>query len=233
MADQESTAAIYVPQAREHWVGADDPQLLLLRRWQTERLARTYADLRASRRYGPACDFFLSDIYSSTVFGEHLDDIKRVYGLMPKLLPARVVQTVSTAFELYELSEELDQALRQALVDELGMTDGLTAEMYAQGYRVCDNYEQRARQIDLIVETGQGVEYLTQLSRVAWTLRLTRKPAQLAGWGDIHDFLSRGYQAFKHMKGADFFLETIHEREMRILDRIFARHPDPFELPEI
>ncbi len=40
-----------------------DPKLALLRAWQSQRLARTYADLLADPRYRPACEFFLENIY--------------------------------------------------------------------------------------------------------------------------------------------------------------------------
>ncbi len=41
-----------------------DPHLALLRQWQSDRLARTYADLSADPQFSPACHFFLSHIYA-------------------------------------------------------------------------------------------------------------------------------------------------------------------------
>ena len=51
-----------------------------------------------------------------------------------------------------------------------------------------------------------------------------------AGWHELQGFLERGYAAFKHMKGAEEFLNTIETRETGILDRIYAGDPDPFDL---
>jgi hypothetical protein len=45
-----------------------DPQLALLRAWQSQRLRRTYADLLDDPRYRPACLFFLNDIYAARDF---------------------------------------------------------------------------------------------------------------------------------------------------------------------
>lgn len=230
MTDRNDPQHMLTPQPREHWVSPDHPQLILLRNWQVERLARTYADLRATRRYGLACDFFLSDIYSPTHFSEYRHDLDRIYRLMPQALPDYIVNTTAMTLELYHLTDELDQALLRALVAELGMTDSLTAELYAQAYRVCDNYDERAHQIDLIVRVAAGVGRLATLARVPLILRLTRVPAKLAGWSDIHSFLARGLVAYKQMEEADFFFHTIYEREMRILDRIFAHDPDPFSI---
>ncbi len=69
----------------------------------------------------------------------------------------------------------------------------------------------------------------THIPLIGATLHLARHPARRAGWGELHDFLEHGYSAFKHMGRADKFLRTVQDREMGILDRIFASHPDPFQ----
>jgi hypothetical protein len=51
--------------------------------------------------------------------------------------------------ELNRLTNALDNRLVQVLVDELGVTEELTPQLYAEGYLICDNYAERARQIDL------------------------------------------------------------------------------------
>ena len=48
--------------------------------------------------------------------------------------------------------------------------------------------------------------------------------------GELHDFLDRGFYAFRHMHGAAEFLAIIRERETQILARLFARHRAPFDL---
>jgi hypothetical protein len=53
-------------------------------------------------------------------------------------------------------------------------------------------------------------------------------PAQRTGWGDVHNFLARGFRAFKQMSGAKKFLDTVERREMHILDQIFMGNKDPF-----
>ncbi len=42
-------------------------ELDILQRWQSARLARTYADLLASPRYRPAAAFFLDELYGSRI----------------------------------------------------------------------------------------------------------------------------------------------------------------------
>lgn len=212
-----------------------DAALAGLRAWQSARLARTYADFLASPRYGLACRFFLSDIYAPRDFSQRDQDIRYLYEIMASFLPEFLIKVVRKAIELNDLTNELDQFLSQVLVNELGVTKenastAITPQLYAEAYRICDNYAERAHQIELIGEVGRMVDRGTRIPLVGMTLHLARRPAQHAGWGELQSFLERGYTAFKHMGRADEFLRTIQTREMGILDRIFARHPDPFHL---
>ena len=88
---------------------------------------------------------------------------------------------------------------------------------YAEAYRRCDNRAERERQIDLIVDVGRHVEGLVRLPAVGLALRLARVPARLAGWREHHDFLERGFEAFKNLKGAEDFLRVVADREAREL----------------
>ncbi len=45
-------------------------ELSLLRRWQSARLARTYADLLQNARYRPAAEFFLDELYGNGDLGQ-------------------------------------------------------------------------------------------------------------------------------------------------------------------
>jgi hypothetical protein len=205
-----------------------DPQLAVLRNWQAQRLAGTYADLLESPRYAPAGRFFLTDIYAPRDFTRRDQDVEEMYRILLSFLPPRMLKPLALTIELHNVTEELDQALLEVLVNQLGMTDSVTEQLYAEGYRICDNYAERVQQINLIVEVGRGVDRLVHLPLVGTTLRLARWPAERTGWSELHDFLRRGFAAFKHMQGAGTFLGIIQEREMRILDKIFAGDPDPF-----
>jgi hypothetical protein len=207
-----------------------DPTLILLRNWQSERLKRTHADLLTSARYGPACRFFVDEIYAARDFSQRDQDIEYLYSVMSSFVPDFLLGLVRKAIQINDLSVALDRSLLKALVEDLGMTDTLTPELYAEGYRICDNYTERAQQIDLLVEIGRQVDLATRLPLIGTTLRLAGRPARLAGWGELHDFLEGGYQAFKHMRRAGNFLKIIRQREIDILDRIFSEDPNPFSI---
>jgi hypothetical protein len=205
-----------------------EPRLEQLRAWQSERLAATYADLLAEPQFTPACRFFMSDVYAARDLSQRDRDFERLYDMLARLLPGQMLHLLKSAIQLNQLSNALDQDLLNAIFYDLGADDGITAELYAEGYRICDNYEARFAQIELLVnilgEVGEG----SHLPMVGFTLRLARAPAQRFGWFELHDFLERGYTAFKQMHDVDRFVSTIEKREIRILNAIFACDPVPF-----
>jgi hypothetical protein len=210
--------------------GGLDPRMAVLRAWQAERLARSHADLLESERYGPAGEFFMKDIYGARDFTQRDHDVMRVYEATRAILPPAMRRALALVVELNALTHELDERLLDVLVDDLGMTGSLTAEQYAEAYRIADNRAERERQIDLIDELGREIEGLVHKPAVGLALRLARVPARLAGWHELQDFFERGFTAFKHMKGSDEFLATILGRERQILDRIYSRAEDPFAI---
>jgi hypothetical protein len=199
-----------------------DPQLALLRVWQSERLSRTYADLLTDKHYGPACRFFLSDIYAPRDFSQRDHDIERIYAYLSRVVPAQMLQLLTDTIELNELTNQLDHALLRALVDKLGVTDTITPQIYAEGYRICDNYTERKYQIDLTTRLLKEVAEGARLAAVGVAMKVVRGPAERAGWGELYSFLERAYAAFKQMRDVKTFVRTIKEREMSILDRIFC-----------
>lgn len=221
---------------RKQVVGRDLPaELAGLRQWQALRLQRTYADVLNDQRYASACRYFLTDIYAAKDFSQRDHDLENLHQLLGRFFPPQSLKLISNIVELNTLTHRLDDQLLDALVDDLGL-DGsqlafnLTPELYAAAYRVCDNQEPRAFQIELIAEVLYWVGEGAHLPLVGSTLRLAYPPAVLAGWGDFHGLVMRGYQAFKKLKSGRPFANLIYTREMRILDRIFASHPHPFAL---
>ncbi len=206
------------------------PQMALLREWQSARLARTHADLLADAEFGAASRFFLTDIYAPRDFTQRDHDIERMHNFMLKILPPKILQPLTRAIELNTLTQTLDARLLDALVNDLGITDEITEAQYAEAYRICDNYDDRVRQIEMVSEIGRELSRIAHLPFIAPTVRLMHKPAYRAGWHELQDFLEHGLAAFKRMKHTEQFLDTIAGRERLILDRIYARHPHPFDI---
>ena len=196
----------------------------VLRTWQSSRLAATYADLLANPRYTRACRFFLDDVYAAKDFRERDEEIKHLYEIISHFLPDILLKLVKTVITLNDLTETLDEALWSVMQNELGVTDTITMDLYMAGYRLSDNYDERAYQIELIDQVGHMVDTTTKIPMIATTLKIVRAPVSRAGWGDLHDWIERGFSAFQHMHGATEFLATIHNREMSFLKSALPNH---------
>lgn len=208
------------------------PELKLLREWQSQRLSWTHRDMLQHPRFQAATQFFLSDVYAPRDFSQRNHDIQKAYDAMSKAVPERVIHTLAETIELHQFTDDLDARLADVLFGQLGVVDTITAELYAEAYRICDNYDDRVRQIEMIVAIGHSVDRVVRLPFIGITLRLAHTPAVLTGWHELQSFLERGYAAFKRMKGAKEFLSILEQREIGILDRIYANDPDPFDFQQ-
>ena len=90
---------------------------------------------------------------------------------------------------------------------------------YAESARHPTIRAQREEQIDLVEHIGQSLDHLTRMPMLATSLKLMKKPAEVAGLGELHAFLLRGFSAFAHMKGADEFLQRIVQGEREQMER--------------
>jgi hypothetical protein len=206
--------------------GSKPPALLRqLKRFQSQRLAQSYRDLASQPRYRAATAFFLDDIYGAKDFSARDQEMLRIVPVMSRILPASALETAALAIELEALSEELDHRLAAALPD--GAIDNTS---YGKAYRESSTPEERRRQIDLIEAVGERLDALVSKPLVAQMLKLMRRPAHMAGLGDLQDFLEEGFNSFRSMKGSDEFLATLRRREEEIASRLFSAAPDPFSL---
>lgn len=199
----------------------------LLRQWQADRLARSYADLLASERFGLAARFFLSDLYGPKDFSSRDEEVERILPLLQSLLPVSALRTIALAVEVDALSEQLDAAM-VAELDRAGAIEAIDEASYAQAYRRVGDEADRERQIVLIRATGDALERLSGKPLLNALLRLMRAPAHLAGLADLHAFLENGFAAFVHMGRAGEFLDCVETRERALLEKLFAGERDPF-----
>jgi hypothetical protein len=201
--------------------------LASLRQWQTNRLARSYADLLAHPRFAPACRFFLDDIYSPRDFAQRDHDMLQLHDFMRRFVPAVMMRPLTLTVTLHALTEKLDRALSTMLFDVM-QAQGVSLAGYAEAYRRCANYGDRVEQISLVGQIGQDLDRIVRQPLTGTVLGLAAVPARRAGWDELTTFLERGYRAFKHMGGAKAFLELVRRRETHYLDRIYAGDPDPY-----
>ena len=198
-------------------------RLAELKRWQAQRLQRTYADYASQPRYAAATSFFIDDLYGAKDFSSRDQAMLRILPVMTRMLPESAVETAALAIELEALSEHLDHQLAGALA-----AGPITEASYAEAYRASTKREDRERQIELIEATGRRLDELVRKPLVGQMLKMMRRPAKLAGLADLQDFLERGYGAFRAMDGAGEFLDAVRTREEKLLSALFSRAARPF-----
>jgi hypothetical protein len=188
-----------------------------LRAWQSRRLARTYDDLRRDSRYSRGIEFFLSDLYAPLDFGVRDRQLTRASRLLKRGLPGAALAPLERAIELDVLSAELDHAMVALMpgwpIDGAG---------YATAYRAVGRRDARERQIELIVSIGADLDAVVGYAWIGAALNVWRVPARLGGFGVLHDFLVRGFDAFRNIEDIQTFLKTIREREAKLMERLFA-----------
>jgi hypothetical protein len=196
-----------------------DPQamasLRAVKRYQSQRLQRTYADLLQSPRYRAAAEFFLEDLYGEKDFEQRDSEALRIVPKLARLLPERAVETMAMAVVLDELSEILDA--RVAANVELPIDDA----RYAQGYRRAGTVGERERQIAMVDSIGRTLDRLARMPLLAGMLHVMRAPAEAAGLQHLHQFLVRGFDSFRAMRGAGEFLDIVRQRETALMQKMF------------
>ena len=192
-----------------------------LRAWQAARLAKTHADLLASPQFSIAATFFLSDLYGPKDFSERDTEMEKVLPIMTTMLPVSGLRTLLLAVEVDALSERFDAEMVAVLGKRLDQ-DGLALDDYAAAYRQVGDRDGRELQIRLIGETGEALDALAHKAFAGAALKLMHGPAQLAGLGELHAFLERGFNAFRSLRRADEFLETIVQRERELTVSLFT-----------
>ncbi len=199
-----------------------------LQAWQAVRLQRGFAGFLDDPTRRPAAQFFLTDVYGEHDFSQRDADIARVMPTMGTVLPSVLVTTVASGIELGVLTHGLDLRMAEVLQRLATRRRTLDEALYARAYQEVGLKRLRARQIALIDEVGHGLAAALRMPGVATLLALARIPARAAGVADLQGFLERGFSAFAELGDIAAFLVEIRDNETRVMQRLFAGHPQPF-----
>ncbi len=197
------------------WIGATATRLAALRAWQTMRLKASFADLGAEPATAPAAGFFFDELYGDADFPRRDADIRRVLPAMQRLLPERLLATVSEVIALSALSQSFDLRLARWL-DANACPQQLALSDYVAAYAAVGHRRARARQLLLIERVGRELAHAVALPGLARLLRASRLPARLAGLGELQGFLERGFEAMAVLPDREGFVAGIVARERRM-----------------
>ena len=207
------------------------PWLAPLQRWQSARLAESFADFSAEPATSDATTFFLTDLYGDHDVSARDRGVVRMMPMMKRVLPAELLETAADAIELAVLSHAFDLRVAVALETILPgkpLESRLDVAAYGQAYRQAGLPRLRQRQITLIVRIGVALDAAVRKPWLARLLRLSRLPARAAGLMALQGFLERGFAAFAKMDNAGGFMAEIARREEAVSRRLFAGDAEPF-----
>lgn len=188
-----------------------------LQTWQTNRLLMTHDDLWQSKRFKPAMQFFVDELYGPKDFSQRDLELARVVPKMAKVLPNKGLVSLEAALRLNSLSLELDIALIQKLAaKEINRTS------YFDCYRQSGQESKREEQIQLLESLGLDLAQVVKISGISAILMLSRKPAKVAGVKSLHEFLEKGFKSFKKLGNVNDFLDPIITRERALMLSLFA-----------
>lgn len=199
-----------------------------LRRWQAQRLERSFRGFLEDPERRPAARFFLSDVYGDHDFSRRNADLARVLPMMQALLPAALLETVADGIELGALTHAFDLRMAAALQRLAPRRKRLDEDLYGRAYREVGLPRLRGHQIDLVHRIGADLAEALRKPGIAALLKLSRGPAKAAGLGELQRFLEHGVDAFGRLGDVDGFMDDIERDERRASARLFANAPDPF-----
>lgn len=204
------------------------PTIHQLQQWQCERLLVTHDDLAQQKRYQKAMAFFVEELYGPKDFSQRDADLVRVIPKLAKVLPDKAMMAMGDALSLNALSFDLDMAMAQYL--QTHFTDApINRDSYALAYREVARMEDRTHQIDIISHLGDQLADVVKVRGIGMLISLSRRPAKLAGLLALHEFLERGFDAFKALGDVQSFIEPVLVREKAIMHALLS---DDLTLPE-
>ncbi|GGF53672.1 FFLEELY motif protein [Alteromonas lipolytica] len=202
---------------------AEQMQLLApiqaLQQWQCQRLLATHAELAKKQSYAKAMDFFVEELYGPKDFSQRDADLMRVIPKLAKALPNKAMHAIEQALWLNALSFELDMAVAQALEGK-----ELNRDTYALAYRQVGRGADRAQQIRIVAGLGEQLADVVKIPGIGLLIKLSRRPAKMAGLLSMHEFLERGFVAFKDLGDVKAFIEPVIATETQLNQQLL--NPD-------
>ena len=190
-----------------------------LQEFQARRLAASYRDLSADRRYQAAVEFFLTDLYGPVAFEARDREFQRASRLLGRMLPLGPLEALARALALQALTLDLDLRIAR----QLASGPPLSSAEYRRAYRACGDRPAREHQIELVIAIARALEHFVQQPSIEVLLRMAHLPATLAGFGTLQSFLERGFSAFRRLEDSDAFIRRVEQCERAFMNELFAQ----------
>jgi len=195
---------------------------------QANRFAETYRDMLASPVYSGCAIFFLEELYSERDYSHRDAQFAKVAAAVQHTFPAPVVDIAVTLAELHHMTEALDLEMAHSWM-ALSQIPSPAARYQACWHEV-GQQAKREWQLNTVLRIGSELSVLTRKVGLRWLLKMMRKPAELAGLGNLQNFLEAGFDHFgslaKDPDAVKTFLLVIQKRESEWIKKLFGHSSD-------
>jgi hypothetical protein len=193
-----------------------------IKQWQAKRFSHTYQDLLASPVYSGCAYFFLEELYSARDYSQRDAQFAKVAAAIELTFPAQVVDIAVTLAELHQTTEELDFEMAkcwQALEQQP------PSARYFKSWINVGQRDKRQWQLNTVLRIGRELSILTRKRSLRLLLKIMRRPAELAGLGNLQSFLESGFDLFGELarndEAVNEFINSIRTRESQWIDDLF------------
>lgn len=202
--------------------------LSAVKQYQSLRFQNSYRDLISSGPYQAAAGFFLDELYGVVDYSKRDTQFAKIAGAIERLLPQQAIATAVALAKLHVMTEQLDHLMARAWMT--APVFRTTGEAYVFAWRSVGRQQERARQLQLVLELGRDLERLTQTPGLRLLLKMMRGPAHGAGLHELQKFLETGFDTFaslaKQKAGVEGFLQLIEVRESELILALFDQQLD-------
>lgn len=210
---------------QQHQANADFRETLrALQQWQIERLFMSHHSLLQQTAAQHAAEFLFYQVYGGANLTPVANDIQRATNKAMTLLPQAVMHAAAVTLEAAVLTQQLDEALAQALQGH-----AVTADTYTNAYRQHSTPEQRQQQLTLIEEAATLIDRYVRRRLLIGSFKIMRRPAYAAKLNHLYDFLDEGFIALGGLASVTPLIKQLTYVESQISERVFNAHPNPFD----
>ncbi|MCU0495587.1 MAG: hypothetical protein MUD01_28705 [Chloroflexaceae bacterium] len=192
-----------------------------LQAFQSARLRRDHADLALMPQYRKLGLFFFDEIYGPRDTNDRDTGARRVHQFL-HLVPGVTARDLEEVMGLLEMTNRLDDDLAERMLAN-NIPLPFDEALYEEQYREADNYDDRLKQLSLVKGALHDMHRLTRIPLLGGALKRAGIVARVAGLAVLHHFLVQGYEALRAVNDISYFTNTVDERELYRLNRIYGR----------
>lgn len=204
-------------------------QLDAVQQWQKNRMLHAHSSLFNQPQHQPIADFLTNRLYNLNdlnKLGQQLEKALQEKIKLDRFLPEGVLSAAISAFRLAYLTLKLDEQVAQHLLNQ-GLTI-IDDNSVHQAMLALQQYNARLRQLILLRQLSQALQYYGRSFFTQSAFRLARRTAYRREFNFLYDYLVEAFAAIRSTDRSNIFFEQFIADEKQVLQRIYQGHPMPF-----